>query len=81
MLDETNLLIVQPDRAGPQVKLIDNPQYPMNNWKSPNSSDLWLEWAPLNLTSDYNARVDITLWGYWEDTDNHIFEQVMEELS
>jgi hypothetical protein len=25
---------------------------------------------------DINARVNIKLWGYWEDTDDHRFEEV-----
>ncbi len=67
---------VQPALASPQVKLIDKPQEPINNWHSPNATELLMEWVPVNLTGNPNARVDITLWAYWEDTDDHQFIQV-----
>ncbi|ETN86795.1 hypothetical protein NECAME_16110 [Necator americanus] len=67
---------VQPSLASPAVKLIDNPREPHNNWRSANATRLRLEWAPYNLTNDINAMVDIKLMGYWEDTDDHIFEEI-----
>ena len=67
---------MQPGLASPQIRLIDNPQIPNNNWKSPTAEELYMEWAPLNLTSELGARVDISLWGYWEDTDDHQFVRV-----
>lgn len=60
----------------PQIKLIDNPREVHNNWRSHNATRLRLEWAPYNLTTDMNAMVDIKLMGYWEDTDDHVFEEV-----
>uniref|UniRef100_A0A0N5BZK0 AMOP domain protein n=1 Tax=Strongyloides papillosus TaxID=174720 RepID=A0A0N5BZK0_STREA len=68
--------LLQPALAMPQVKLIDNPRESFNNWRSSNATKLRLEWAPYNLTNDINAQIDITLMGYWEDTDDHIFEEV-----
>lgn len=70
------MCLVQPSLATPQIKLIDNPRVPWNNWRSHNASELRLEWAPYNLTMDINAKVNIKLWGYWEDTDDHRFEEV-----
>uniref|UniRef100_A0A914Y6K2 Uncharacterized protein n=1 Tax=Panagrolaimus superbus TaxID=310955 RepID=A0A914Y6K2_9BILA len=60
----------------PAIKLIDNPKEVHNNWRSHNATRLRLEWAPFNLTTDINAQVDIKLLGYWEDTDDHVFEEV-----
>uniref|UniRef100_A0A915DYD5 AMOP domain protein n=1 Tax=Ditylenchus dipsaci TaxID=166011 RepID=A0A915DYD5_9BILA len=69
--------LLQPSLASPQVKLIDNPREFYNNWRSHNATRLRLEWAPNNLTMDINSMVDIKLYGYWEDTDDHIFEDVV----
>jgi hypothetical protein len=67
---------VHPALAMPQIKLIDNPRETHNNWYSHNATRLRLEWAPYNLTTDMNALVDIKLLGYWEDTDDHVFEEI-----
>ncbi|EPB77953.1 AMOP domain protein [Ancylostoma ceylanicum] len=67
---------MQPALASPAIKLIDNPREPHNNWRSANATRLRLEWAPYNLTNDINAMVDIKLMGYWEDTDDHVFEEI-----
>lgn len=68
--------VLQPALAMPQIKLIDNPKEVHNQWRSHNATRLRLEWAPFNLTTDLNSMVDIKLMGYWEDTDDHIFEEV-----
>lgn len=68
--------LLQPSLAMPHIKLIDNPKEVHNNWRSHNATRLRLEWAPMNLTTDLNAMVDIKLMGYWEDTDDHVFEEV-----
>ena len=34
----------------------------------------------MNLTTDINAMIDIKLMGYWEDTDDHVFEEVREKI-
>ncbi|KAI6197755.1 hypothetical protein M3Y94_01262500 [Aphelenchoides besseyi] len=67
---------LQPSLAMPTVKLIDNPREPHNVWYSPNATRLRMEWAPYNLTTDMNAMVDIQLLGYWEDTDDHVWDVV-----
>ncbi|CAJ0598025.1 unnamed protein product [Cylicocyclus nassatus] len=68
--------LLQPALATPAIKLIDNPRELHNNWRSANATRLRLEWAPYNLTNDMNAMVDIKLMGYWEDTDDHVFEEI-----
>uniref|UniRef100_A0AC35TMA4 AMOP domain-containing protein n=1 Tax=Rhabditophanes sp. KR3021 TaxID=114890 RepID=A0AC35TMA4_9BILA len=68
--------LLQPQLAMPHIKLIDDPKENENNWRSVNATKLRLEWSSFNLTTDINAQVDITLMGYWEDTDDHIFEEV-----
>uniref|UniRef100_A0A914BXE3 Uncharacterized protein n=1 Tax=Acrobeloides nanus TaxID=290746 RepID=A0A914BXE3_9BILA len=68
--------LLHPALAMPQIKLIDNPRETHNNWYSHNATRLRLEWAPYNLTTDMNALVDIKLLGYWEDTDDHVFEEI-----
>lgn len=67
---------VQPALAQPSIYLLDDPQNRDNAWHSWNATSLSMQWAPVNLTGDLGARVDITLWGYWEDTDDHVFQQV-----
>lgn len=36
---------MQPTLAMPQIKLIDNPRVPWNNWRSHNATELRLEWV------------------------------------
>ena len=67
---------VQPSLASPTVKLIDNPREMHNRWNSHNATRLRMEWAPQNLTSDFNAKIHMHLVGYWEDTDDHRWETV-----
>lgn len=60
---------VPPQRAAPKVLLRDDVENPQNRWFMPNPDQLTLEWQALNLTSSGNARVDINIWGYYEDVD------------
>jgi len=71
-----DVVSVQPALAQPSAYLLDDLVIKHNSWKSWNASALSMQWSPLNLTADHGARVDITLWGYWENTDDHVFEQV-----
>ena len=68
--------LLQPSLAMPAIKLVDSPMEPHNNWRSHNATELRLEWSPWNITNNINAQVDIKLMGYWEDTDDHAFEEV-----
>ncbi|CAD5214530.1 unnamed protein product [Bursaphelenchus okinawaensis] len=68
--------LLQPSLAMPQIKLIDDPLIAHDNWRSHNATNLRMEWAPHNLTNDLSAMINIKLMGYWEDTDDHIFEEV-----
>lgn len=58
------------------MQLLDDPQKAMNSWKSPLAENLTFVWPAFNLSHDFNANVDITLWGYWEDINAHEFIEV-----
>jgi hypothetical protein len=61
--------VLEPSRAPPKVLLKDSVENLVNRWYQPHADELRLEWQAQNLTSNYNARVDINLWAYYEDTD------------
>ncbi|VDM57286.1 unnamed protein product [Angiostrongylus costaricensis] len=42
----------------------------------PFAEALTMNWQALNLTYNYGARVDISLFGYWEDADRSHFAQI-----
>ncbi|VDO81899.1 unnamed protein product [Heligmosomoides polygyrus] len=47
-----------------------------NRWYQPYAETLSMTWQALNLTYNYGARVDISLFGYWEDADRSHFVEV-----
>lgn len=59
--------VLAPERSSPKVFLIDDSLSSINRWDNPAADQLVLSWQALNLTTDINARIDINLWGYWED--------------
>ncbi|WKY00594.1 hypothetical protein Q1695_014987 [Nippostrongylus brasiliensis] len=68
--------VVVPDRAPAQVSLKDDVDDVNNRWYQPYADTLSMGWQALNLTYNFGARVDISLWGYWEDADRSHFVQV-----
>ncbi len=64
-----SFLSVQPFRSNYKVQLWDSVQNPQNRWDQPNPDTLTMQWQFLNLTYNANARVDVNLYGYWEDAD------------
>jgi hypothetical protein len=63
----TFLFLVQPGLSRRRVNLVNDPREPRNNWNSYDAKNLTLTWEWENITSNYNAAVDIALYGYWED--------------
>ena len=53
--------------APADVALKDDVNNKLNRWYEPDATQLTMTWGALNLTWNFNARVDISLWGYWED--------------
>lgn len=51
------------------MKLWDDVENPLNRWYQPSPEQLSMAWEAYNLTYNANARVDINLYGYWEDAD------------
>ncbi|KIH50433.1 hypothetical protein ANCDUO_19488, partial [Ancylostoma duodenale] len=72
----TKFYIIQPGLARRRVNLINDPREPMNNWNFYDPQNLTLSWEWENITANTNTAVDITLWGYWEDTEGHSFKQI-----
>ncbi|RCN30859.1 AMOP domain protein [Ancylostoma caninum] len=88
----TKFYIIQPGLARRRVNLINDPREPMNNWNfydpqrlssglmlqenAYKYQNLTLSWEWENITANTNTAVDITLWGYWEDTEGHSFKQI-----
>ncbi|CAJ0931492.1 unnamed protein product, partial [Mesorhabditis belari] len=68
--------IVVPDRAPPGVQLIDAVDIATNRWYQPYADSLKMGWQALNLTYNLGARIDISLYGYWEDADRSHFERI-----
>ncbi len=67
---------VQPGRGRQRVKLLNDPIKIVNNWMDPRADNLTMKWSSLNISTNPNAQVDITLWGYWEDVEGHEFREV-----
>uniref|UniRef100_A0A915J1N2 NIDO domain-containing protein n=1 Tax=Romanomermis culicivorax TaxID=13658 RepID=A0A915J1N2_ROMCU len=73
----TTFFIVPPDRAAPGVILRKNVlDYLTDAFDNPTPDQLTLTWSPHNLTSNQNAKINVELWGYWEDNEKHIFQKV-----
>jgi hypothetical protein len=68
--------IMQPALSRRPVKLINDPIKIKNNWRSPEAENLTLQWPHVNISTNPNAQVDITLWGYWEDVEGHSLKEV-----
>uniref|UniRef100_A0A0N5BFW0 AMOP domain-containing protein n=1 Tax=Strongyloides papillosus TaxID=174720 RepID=A0A0N5BFW0_STREA len=68
--------VMSPHRSPPQVKLKDDVEKSINRWNQPYADQLSMAWQYLNLTWSTSARVDISLWGYWEDADRSHFEKI-----
>ncbi|XGW17593.1 hypothetical protein V3C99_002299 [Haemonchus contortus] len=68
--------VVVPDRAPAQISLKDDVDDVNNRWYQPYAETLTMSWQALNLTYNFGARVDISLFGYWEDADRSHFVQV-----
>uniref|UniRef100_A0A158PAN1 AMOP domain protein n=1 Tax=Angiostrongylus cantonensis TaxID=6313 RepID=A0A158PAN1_ANGCA len=68
--------VVAPDRAPAGVSLKDDVDNIYNRWYQPFAEALTMNWQALNLTYNYGARVDISLFGYWEDADRSHFAQI-----
>ncbi|KAK5978866.1 AMOP domain protein [Trichostrongylus colubriformis] len=68
--------VVVPDRAPAYVSLKDDVDDVNNRWYQPYAESLTMSWQALNLTYNFGARVDISLFGYWEDADRSHFVQV-----
>lgn len=68
--------VLQPFRARPKVQLWDDVEKPQNRWYQPHPEQLSMQWEYLNLTYNANARVDINLYGYWEDADRSHFQKI-----
>jgi hypothetical protein len=62
--------------APAQISLKDDVNKLTNRWMEPYADSLTMTWEALNITWDYNARVDIQLWGYWEDASRSHFERI-----
>lgn len=58
------------------MNLVNDPREPLNNWNAFDAKNLTLKWEYQNITADYNAQVDIALYGYWEDVEKHSFKQI-----
>ncbi|KAH7731534.1 Protein K03H1.5 [Aphelenchoides avenae] len=68
--------VIAPHRAPATVSLKDDVESPINRWDKPDAESLTLRWQFLNLTWNPGARVDINLWGYWEDADRSHFVKI-----
>ncbi|KAL6728780.1 hypothetical protein Aduo_010517 [Ancylostoma duodenale] len=68
--------VLSPERAPAQISLKDDVDDVNNRWYQPYAETLTMGWQALNLTYNYGARVDISLYGYWEDADRSHFVQV-----
>ncbi|TKR68245.1 hypothetical protein L596_024251 [Steinernema carpocapsae] len=68
--------VVVPGRAPAAVKLKDDVEKVKNRWGQPIPDTLSMGWQFLNLTWNPSARVDINLWGYWEDADRSHFVKI-----
>lgn len=67
---------VQPALSRQRVNIINDPLDPQNNWRSYNPTNLSLTWPSANISADPSAKVDINLYGYWEDVSGHSFVKV-----
>ncbi|CAD6187941.1 unnamed protein product [Caenorhabditis auriculariae] len=65
--------VVMPDRAPAAVTLKDDVNDVNNRWYQPYANELTMGWQALNLTNNLGARIDISLFGYWEDADRSHF--------
>ncbi|CAL2036914.1 unnamed protein product [Caenorhabditis brenneri] len=68
--------VVNPERAPASVSLKDSVDNKTNRWYEPYAQELAMTWQALNLTWNTGARVDISLFGYWEDADRSHFERI-----
>uniref|UniRef100_A0A0K0F7J0 Protein mesh (inferred by orthology to a D. melanogaster protein) n=1 Tax=Strongyloides venezuelensis TaxID=75913 RepID=A0A0K0F7J0_STRVS len=72
----TKFYILQPGLARRRVNLINDPRDVNNNWNNFNAQNLSLSWEWQNITTNPNAIVDISLYGYWEDVEGHSFKKI-----
>lgn len=70
------LYLVQPGLARRRLNLVNDARERRNNWNSFEAQNLTLTWEWENITANYNAEVDIALYGYWEDVEGHSLKQV-----
>lgn len=70
------IISVQPEIAGAHIDLLEDVENPINRWYEPMAETLNLQWSALNLTYDRNVRIDINMYGYWEDADRSHMEYV-----
>uniref|UniRef100_A0A914XKJ5 AMOP domain protein n=1 Tax=Plectus sambesii TaxID=2011161 RepID=A0A914XKJ5_9BILA len=68
--------VLAPHRAPASVLLRDDVQFAKNRWQEPWAEKLSMQWQFLNLTYNTNARIDINIWGYWEDADRSHFVKI-----
>ena len=60
-----------------KLNLVDDPSNNfINDWMNINAENLTMKWGRNNISSSANAKVDITLWGYWEDLEGHEFVEI-----
>ncbi|KAI6179709.1 Protein mesh [Aphelenchoides besseyi] len=68
--------VLQPGLSRRRLNLVNDPREPRNNWNSFDARNLTLTWEYENITANYNAEIDISLWGYFEDTETHYLKQI-----
>jgi len=68
---------VPPNRDRNQVTLIDDAINTDNAWRNAEAGRLTLRWDAFNISASRVARVDIMLYGYWEDVDAHSLKPVI----
>ncbi len=67
---------VQPRQSRLPTKLINDPHNETNNWRNWQAESLTVKWSSVNITTNPNARINLELWGYWEDLEQHTLKRV-----
>uniref|UniRef100_A0A1I7RLD5 Protein mesh n=2 Tax=Bursaphelenchus xylophilus TaxID=6326 RepID=A0A1I7RLD5_BURXY len=68
--------VLQPGLSRRRVNLVNDAREPRNNWNAFDARNLTLTWEHENITANYNAEIDVVLYGYWEDVEGHSLKQV-----